>query len=126
MFKPNSSFLVLYTNNVAQTRDFYQLIGAEIKEAQGDKVVVKIDNHEIHFILDSSEPFEEYKYIAKKSDYGNGVVFYTEVEKIEDIYNKLKISTGKTKSEIFNNKWGARELLFEDNNGFKFAVYEML
>lgn len=125
MFKQNSSFLVLYTDNIHSTYDFYKSIGAEIKQLEEDKVVVKIDGHEMHFILDSSEPFAEYKYIANKNDYGNGVIFYVEVEDIEGFYNIIQSSNGSSKSQIFDNKWGAKELLIEDNNGYKFAVYQM-
>jgi len=126
MFKPNSSFLVLYTDNISATHDFYKAIGAEIKQLEEDKVVVKIDGHEMHFILDSTEPFEEYKYIAKKNDYGNGTIFYVEVDNIDEFYKLVESSNGSLKSKIFENKWGAKELLFEDPNGYKLAVYQMM
>jgi len=125
MFKSNSSFLVLYTHSISITLNFFKAIGADIKQAESEKVAIKIEGHEIHFVLDMSEPFEEYKYIAKNNDYGNGVIFYVEVDSIEEIYKLILPAGGKLKSEIFDNDWNAKELLFEDPNGYKFAFYQM-
>lgn len=125
MFIPNSTFHVLYTSNIKSTHDFYKNIGAEIKEFAEDKVVVQLAEFSFHFILDSSEPFDEYKYIAQDNDFGNGIIFYIEVNNIQELYNLLTGLKAIIKTEIFDNKWDAKELLFEDPNGYKFAVYQI-
>lgn len=75
MFRANTTFHVLYTQSIILTHKFYEKFGADIVELGDDKVVVKMGDLDLHFILASSEPFQEYSYIAKKNDYGNGVLF---------------------------------------------------
>lgn len=124
MFKPNASFLVLYTTNVSQTHDFYQKLGCEIKEVADDKVVVKCGDFDLHFILDSTEPQDSYRYIAKPGNYGQGVIFYLETENISVTQQQITDAGGTVKAPVFDNHWGCKELLFEDPNGYKFAVYQ--
>lgn len=124
MFKDNSSFNVLYTSNIAKTYDFYKAIGGIIEKLEEDKVVVKFGSFELHYILDSTEPFEEYKYITIPDNYGQGVIFYIETDNIDQMPNLITKAGGALKSDIFDNKWGCKELLFEDVNGYKFALYQ--
>ncbi len=124
MFIKDSSFHVLYTYNLQATHNFYKSLGTEIKQVEDDKVVVQMGDYSLHFILYSTEPFEEYKYITLKNDYGNGVLFYTEVENLEDAVEKVKQAGGTIKSQIMDNHWGCKEFLFEDPNGYKFSFYK--
>jgi predicted enzyme related to lactoylglutathione lyase len=123
-FIQSSSFNVLYTRKLKETGRFYKSIGSEIKESTKDKVVVGIGDFDLHFILGSREPFGEYKYIAESNEYGNGNIFYLESDSLEEDFNRIKDAGGVIKSEIFNNLWSCKEFLFEDPNGYKFAVYE--
>lgn len=123
-FKRNSSFNVLYTKNLEETEQFYKAIRAEIKESAEDKVVVRIGDFDLHFILNSAEPFEAYKYIADSKEYGSGNIFYIESENIEEDFNQIKQAGGIIQSEILDNLWECKEFLFEDPNGYKFAVYQ--
>jgi|GEM_PF-3056481 len=124
MFKQTASFNVLYTTDVIKTHDFYQKLGLEIKQFETDKVVVSFGSFDLHFILNTTEPFETYKYIADPSKYGQGVIFYIETDSIQED-QKLVVSLGGTiKAEVFKNHWGYQELLFEDPNGYKFALYQ--
>ena len=124
MFVSKSSFHVLYTDNLQATYAFYNALGASIKQALDDKVVVEMGDYSLHFILDTTEPFEEYQYIARKNDYGNGVLFYIEVEDLERAYKKVQNAGGVVKTDIKNNHWECKEFLFEDPNGYKFAFYK--
>lgn len=126
MYKNNSSFSVLYITDVSKTHEFYKAIGAEIKEFVDDKVVVKFGDFELHCILETTEPFDTYKYIAEKSGRGLGNIFYIEVENIEQAAKLVTGANGKVAAEIFENKWGGKEFLFEDLDGYKFAFYQML
>lgn len=65
MFIPDSSFIVLYTSDVVKTHDFYQAIGATIKELASDKVVVSLGSLDLHFVLNTTEPQASYRYIAQ-------------------------------------------------------------
>ena len=124
MFTTESAFHVLYSENIDKTHDFYQKISSEIKEKTSDKVVVQLGDYDLHFVLNSTEPFAEYQYVAEKKDYGNGILFYVGVENIDAAFTLIKEAGGATKSEIKDNHWGAREFLFEDPNGYKFVIYQ--
>jgi predicted enzyme related to lactoylglutathione lyase len=125
MFKKNSSFNVLYTTNIFRTHNFYEKLGLKIKQYEKDKVVVEFGDFDLHFILNTSEPFEGYKYIANSKDYGQGIIFYIETEDIQKASEMIPKAGGELKSEIFDNLWDCKELLFEDPNGYKFALYQM-
>ena len=126
MFKQNSTFNVLYTTDVVATHNFYQKLGLEIKQFEADKVVVSFGSFELHFILNTDEPFQAYEYIAKPSQYGQGVIFYIETDSIQEDQKLIASIGGTIKAEIFKNHWEYQELLFEDPNGYKFALYQEL
>lgn len=125
MYKPDSVFNVLYTSDIVSTYEFYKAIGASITAFENDKVVVKLGDFDLHFILDTQEPFKDYKYIAENKNRGNGLIFYIEVDDIEAHLQLIENVEGKLKSKIFNNMWDAKELLFEDPNGYKIALYQL-
>lgn len=124
MFKQESSFNVLYTTDVVKTHDFYQKLGLEIKQFETDKVVVSFGSFDLHFILNTTEPFEAYKYIAEPPHYGQGVIFYVETDDIREDQKLISSIGGTIKAEVFKNHWEYEELLFEDPNGYKFALYQ--
>lgn len=124
MFIKKSSFHVLYTENIQATHDFFQSINAEIKEQDENKVVVVAGDFELHYIQASSEPFVAYKYIAKSKNYGEGIIFYVEVEDLEYLQSLIEPSGGSLITQIQLNHWNCREFLFEDPNGFKFVAYK--
>jgi predicted enzyme related to lactoylglutathione lyase len=124
MFESISSFMVLYTENVLATKDFYTKIGAEINEFEEDKVVVILADYNLHFVKATSEPFAEYEYVTKKP-YGLGVLLYIGSEDLEDAQTQIKNAGSSKMTEIKENEWDSREFLFEDNNGYKFVVYEL-
>lgn len=124
MLLPDSAFNVLYTNKIKETKSFYEQIGAIIKEFEEEKVVVNLAGFDLHFILASSEPFNEYRYVADSNLYGQGILFYFAVSNLEEFYQLIHESNGVIKSGIKNNHWGAQEFLFEDSNGYKFVAYQ--
>ena len=124
MFNPTGSFNVLYTMDVEKTAHFFEKLGISLKQHEADKVVVEFGSFALHYILNSTEPFKEYKYIALPEKYGQGVIFYIETTDIEQVAQKISEAGGTLKSSIFENKWNCRELLAEDPNGYKFAFYQ--
>lgn len=124
MFKNYSSFIVLYTTSIENTHNFFEKIGIEIKQHESDKVVVSFGSHELHYILNTTEPFNSYKYIAVPEKFGQGIIFYIQTVDIYKAANLIEQSGGMIKAPVFKNHWNAKELLFEDPNGYKFALYE--
>lgn len=126
MFKTDPSFHVLYTTDIETTHGFYKKLGAEIKQLEKDKVVVHFGSFDFHFILNSTEPFEAYKYIAEPGEYGQGVIFYIETDDIRAAQDLVSTSGGKIMAPVFKDLWESEEVLFEDPNGYKFALYQEL
>lgn len=126
MFITGSTFNVFYSDNLQITKDFYTLIGAEIKKIESDKIVVGVGEFDIHIVLSSTEPSNDYKFMAESTQKGGSAIFYIEVESINDLFIKIRSSKGKIKSEIYNNHWGAAEFLCEDPDGYKFAFYQTI
>lgn len=124
-FIPKSTFNVLYIKDVNTTHDFYKSIDAEIIKKEDDKVVVHLGEFSLHFILQTTEPFEEYQFATSENNRGMGNLFYIEVDNLEEAYELAKNSTGKVKSEIKDNLWGGKEFLVEDPDGYKVVFYKM-
>ncbi len=124
MFNPENSFNVLYTTDIAKTASFFEKLGIGLEQHESDKVVVQFGSFDLHYILNTTEPFEDYKYIAQPEHYGQGVIFYIETTDIEQVAERISEAGGTLKSSIFDNKWDCRELLAEDPNGYKFAFYQ--
>ena len=123
MIRQNSSFLVLYTNDLQKTADFYKKFSIEIKEQDERKCVFQLGDFDIHVCI--REDIEEYKYVNAQ-DHGGGVLMYIEVENIEQSYTIVKCIGGTIKSEIAERPWGTKEFLFQDPNGYNIVFYEEL
>ncbi|MCR4329042.1 MAG: VOC family protein [Candidatus Roizmanbacteria bacterium] len=126
MFKSQSTFNVLYTSDIEKTYDFFKGLGLEIKQHENDKVVVVFGSFDLHFVLSSTEPFEAYKYITETNNYGQGIIFYIETTDIRNAQRLIEERGGVIKAPVFKNNWGCEELLFEDTNGYKFALFQEL
>ena len=123
MFNTEGSFNVLYTTDIEKSANFFKKLGIPLKQHEADKVVVTFGSFELHYILSTTEPFEEYKYITLP-EYGQGVIFYIETTDIARVAQHIPEAGGVLKSSIFENKWDCKELLAEDPNGYKFAFYQ--
>lgn len=124
LFKSENSFNVLYTTDVLKTHDFFKALGCQINQLESDKVVVTLGTFSLHFILNTAEPFEAYQYIAIADKYGQGNIFYLETNNIVQAKEVIEQAGGIIKADTFENHWGYLELLFEDPNGYKFALYQ--
>ena len=122
MFVEKSTFTLLYTNNLENTKSFYTQIGSEIIEDTEGKLVVKLADLELHFILSATEVFENYQYVIKEP-YGQGVLFYIGVDNLQDAKNIIEAAGSPLIFPIQSNHWGSEEFLFEDPNGFKIVIY---
>lgn len=126
LMKSENPFLVLYTTSVENTEYFFRTLGISFSEVTIDKVVVTIGGFELHYILNTSEPFSDYHYIANPIGYGQGIIFYIETSDLIQIKKQIKDAGGTIVSDIFENKWNCLELLIEDPNGYKFAFYQSM
>ncbi len=118
-------FSVLYISNVNETYDFWSKLGFEILKKEVDKVVVNISGFELHYILDSTEPFKEYLFNTVKENRSRGAILYFEIELIESFYEKVKSLNPKILTKIKENLWDGLEFLFSDPDGYLFAAYKI-
>ena len=123
MIKQLSSFLVLYTNDLQKTINFYEKFGIEIKDQDEGKCVFQLGKLEIH--VNTSEDIPEYKYVTQ-GKHGTGVLFYIEVDNLDEAYTIVKCIGGIIKAEIEKRPWGTKEFLFQDPNGYNIIFYEEL
>lgn len=123
MKNENTCFVVLYSNKISATHDFFKAINASIKEYEKDKVVVMWGGVELHYVTPESELLDDYRYVSIDRNRGAGILFYAQSESLEKSYSEVKSAGGTIKSPISKNHWDMREFLFEDPNGFKFVVY---
>ena len=122
MYQKENSFIVLYAKDIDRTRLFYEGLGFTPQEQTSEKLVVVFGSFELHFVLASSEPSSDYRYITEPP-YGQGAIFYIESDDIEASHDQVKSLGGLLKTDVFQNHWGSKEFLFEDPNGYKFAIY---
>lgn len=125
MIQQNSEFNVLYISDVEATKSFYEKLGASIKQIETDKVVVGLSNFDLHFILETTEPFAEYQYITERNGRGQGALFYVGVDSIEDFFQELINKGLKTVTPIIPNHWDSKEFLIEDPDGYKLVFYQV-
>lgn len=122
MINTDSAFLVVYCAEVVATASFYQKLGFIAKEHTEDKFVVNVGGVELHYILETTEPFAEYRFATNREMRGQGVLIYFGVDDLEQFYRKAKEST---LTEIKSNHWGGKEFMFKDPDGYLFVVYEV-
>lgn len=125
MFTDNSSFTVLYTNDLEKTRNFYDQIKVRLIEEEESKLVYRLGDYELHFILSSSEAIESYRY-SSNGNLGQGILMYVGSSNIVKSRDSIMNARPLNITEIVQNHWESKEFLFEDPNGYKFVVYEDL
>lgn len=125
MFNDDSNFVVLYTNNLDETKKFYNSIEAYLVEEEDNKVVYKLGGNEIHFVNSQYQTNLSYAY-NNIGIIGQGVLFYIGTGNIKKTFKKIASIKPKNMTDIKDNNWESKEFLFEDNNGYKFVCYEDL
>lgn len=123
MIKQLASFLVLYTNDLQKTINFYEKFGIEIAEQDERKCVFHLGKTEIHF--NTREDIPEYQYVTQGKQ-GAGTLLYVAVENVEEAYTIVKCIGGTIKAEIEERPWHTKEFLFQDPNGYNIVFYEEL
>jgi len=123
---PDTAFLVYYTKSTELIKAFWDSLKVEANQYTDDKVVVVMGNIEIHYILDTTEPFEEYLFATMPTNRGQGIIHYFSVNDIEKFRTAVEKLKPAQLTEIKNNHWDAKEFLFSDPDGYLFAVYEMV
>ncbi len=121
MIRQHSSFIVLYTDDLQKTAEFYLKFGVTIKEQDERKCVFHLGDFDLHF--NKNEDIPEYAYVAENK-HGTGIILYVEIDDLENAYTIAKCIGGKIKSEIAVRPWGTREFLFQDPNGYNIVFFE--
>lgn len=121
---PESAFIVAYTSDIEKLTTFWEGMQAEIKQKFGDKLVIALAQIEIHYILETLEPFEEYQFATKREGRGQGVLTYFGVEDIKKFHALVKSFSTFT-TEPRKNAWDGIEFLFKDPDGYLFAAYQL-
>lgn len=122
MIKNNSSFLILYTDNLEATETFYKQLGIAITEKDKRKLVFTLGSLELHF--NTNEPVPEYSHLFHQQERGAGIIFGIEVANVEEQYNKLKTMDLKILSPIINAPWGTKEFMVNDPNGYHIVFWQ--
>lgn len=117
------AFLVLYAKDVQATHNFYTSIGATITQKTEDKVVVELGGYDLHFVLESTEPFGEYQPLTDPFGRGQGVLMYAEVENAESMHQQLVAKGIKPKTQVKLNHWGSKEFWVQDPDGYNLVFY---
>jgi hypothetical protein len=125
MIKLNTFFSVNYISNVGETIEFWKSLGVKIIEHTQDKVVIDLGNFQIHYILETTEPFAEYQFATDTNGRGRGVLYYFEAEDLGGFYDKVKSLSPKHLTPLKNNHWDGREFLFSDPDGYLFVAYTL-
>jgi predicted enzyme related to lactoylglutathione lyase len=122
MIKKGNSFLVLYTNDLDKTENFYKELDVEISERNERKLVFKIGDLELHFNTD--EPIKEYASNFSQSPRGAGIIFGIEIDNVDQYYSKLKSTNANILSSIIKAPWETREFLVNDPNGYHIVFWQ--
>ena len=123
MIKNESSFIVLYTDKISQTKSFFQALKCEILEFEEDKCVVRFGTHELHYV--TSEPIESYAFISKKKSESKGLILYVEVDELSHYPKQIEQFGGQVLSDVVITPWETSEFLFNDPNGYHFVMYQV-
>jgi uncharacterized glyoxalase superfamily protein PhnB len=125
MFTDNSSFIVLFTDDLISTKNFYNSIKADLIEEEANKIVFKVGSNELHFIDSNGSNNLDYEY-NNSGKLGQGILIYVGTNNIKKTFELITKSNPKKITKIVSNDWESKEFMFEDNNGYKFVCYEDL
>jgi hypothetical protein len=125
MFTDNSSFIVLYTNDLNKTKDFYNSINAELIEVEDNRIVFRVGSNELHFVDSKGDLNSDYIY-NNSGQLGQGILIYVGTKNIKKTHSIIAKINPKNITAIKPNDWESKEFLFEDINGYKFVCYEDL
>jgi predicted enzyme related to lactoylglutathione lyase len=125
MFTDNSTFTILFTNDLDATKKFYTSIGADHVEEEEYKVVYRVGSNELHFVTSKGVGVPEYNY-NNSGQLGQGILIYIGTEDIVEAFKTIAKAKPNNMTKIKANDWESKEFLFEDNNGYKFVCYEDL
>ena len=88
-------------------------------------MVIDLNGYELHYVLESTEPFEEYFFATNKNNRGMGSLIYFNTDDINELHSEAtKLSPNKI-TNVKENLWEGREFLFSDPDGYLFVAYKM-
>lgn len=128
----------LSVNNVRETVDFYRNhlgftldmaveVGSTTIENrlsdQGEYAYAMVSRDEVYFMFLRSDHFDQDVPVEKGTCQGMSVLFYIDVERIDDVYRRLKGRVNIVK-ELETTWYGMREFYIKDCNGYVLSFAE--
>lgn len=123
MFTDNPSFIVLFTLNLEETKQFYLSLKAKIIEEEQNKIVIILGENELHFVNSKGVPDSNYQLEISAQ---NSLLIYIGTKNIKKTYTTILKLNPIYITPIKPNDWESKEFMFHDNNGYKFVCYEDL
>lgn len=118
-------FEVLYCSSIDAVEKFWLKLGFEVRKVNKSICIVEISGIELHYVLESEEPFEAYEFATEKLGRGSGVLHYFEHAELENLKVEV-VSSGVKSTAIARNHWDGEEFLFADPDGYLFVAYRMV
>lgn len=115
--------VLLYVTDPHKSADFYQKIGFEAEEVNGDFAVCKLNQMTLHL---HNQKVTHFPADAETYNKGAGVFLYIQTDQIDKLYDKLKARGLKTSSIPRDYPWGHREFVIRDPNKYKVVFYQKL
>ncbi|MBU1668266.1 VOC family protein [bacterium] len=132
---------VLSVENITKTVNFYQqilgfqlhmLVTADTHTMEDtlldteEYVYAMLSRDELYIMFLKESEFKENIPVLEKNRIGASVLFYIEVEKIDELYNSLQESPIKIVKELTTTWYGMREFYIKDCNGYVLAFAEQV
>lgn len=131
----------LSVENITETVNFYQqILGFQLHMLVTDDshtvedtlvdteeyVFAMLSRDELYIMFLKESAFKENIPVLEKKSIGASVLFYIEVEKIDELYNSLQECPVEIVKELTTTWYGMREFFIEDCNGYVLAFAEQV
>ena len=103
---------------------FYKKIGFDVVHSENDYSVVSLKGFEITLVTMRDE--EKFAKDSLSSDKGRGMYVYINVENINDKYKELVDKGLRPATEPKDWKWGNREFILKDPDGYKLCFWQKI
>jgi uncharacterized glyoxalase superfamily protein PhnB len=120
--KTTSLLLWVQENHISEK--FYKRLGFDVKSSADDHSVISLNGFEI--ILVNMRDDEEFVNDSLASDKGRGMYIYIKVNDIDETYKKFVENGIKPATEPRDWKWGNREFILKDPDGYKLCFWQLI
>jgi catechol 2,3-dioxygenase-like lactoylglutathione lyase family enzyme len=120
------SALVLYVKDLEKTQKFYEDLGFRFEERQADYMKAYINWFWVEFVLKDKAEESVFKKIADldAEPKGAGLLVHLSVDNTDEFYDELVAKGIKPSSKPQDFKWGRREFVVCDPDGYKLVFFQ--